>query len=314
MVTSMENTACRTDLVDEMASLSGAKRDIAGCRVTERTEHGCRLCEVDVLTPEGERNVGKPRGRYISYDIGQVRLMDKARFYDTANLIADGITSLLPEKEGAVLFAALGNRAVTADAVGPMAAEQFIVTSPIKKENPALFDGMRLRETYCVVPDVLGNTGLEAASIIRGVVDKVRPVAVIAADALAARRLGRLATTVQLCDTGISPGSGIRNARPALNAETLGVPVIAIGVPTVVEAGTLAFDVLETALAQYDAADAEQCRQMLRGMLLPSESGYFVTPKETDRIIKDVSKLIAVSLNRALQRSLTFDEMDELTA
>lgn len=302
----------RTDLALEAAErhFSSPEEAPAGCEAARTEQDGFAVHELRVMNEEGARAVGKPCGRYVTVETGELWNADKSAFTKAAAVLAGRMATFFPAGEGVCLLAALGNKAVTADAVGPIAAEHFLVTAHIRKSDPALFREMGLRETVCISPGVLGTTGIEAVRVIAGTVREVKPSFVVAVDALASKRLSRLATTVQICDTGISPGSGIYNARPAIGPETLGVPVIAVGVPTVVEASTLAYDLLAAALARRGAA--ADAAQALEAVLKPEARGFFVTPKETDRIIRTAGRLVAYALNRALQPSIGFEEMEEL--
>ena len=240
-----------------------------------------------------------------------------ARVRAAAETLAACLRSLFPKNLSAdapCMLAALGNRAIIADAVGPMTADHFIVTRHIKAADKAMFDSLGLRETLCVVPGVSGNTGMEAAEIAAGVSSLAKPGFIVAVDALASRRLSRLATTVQICDTGISPGSGIYNTRKAFDKETFGVPVIAIGVPTVVEVTTLAIDVIQTAFQSMEQAkkpDEQTVGGIIDKIAAHHGESFFVTPKETDHILKDTAKLIGYGLNLALHDTLSFDDIDE---
>jgi spore protease len=170
-----------------------------------------------------------------------------------------------------------------------------------------------LFETSCIVPGVLASTGVEAAKIVKSVVDKVKPDFVIAVDSLASRRLSRVGSTVQITDTGISPGSGIGNRRAVLNCETLGVPVVAIGIPTVVDAVTVGADILEEYLAREESKiPHELCEKVLSSVLTSNSFGYFVTPKDCDKISKQAGRLIAMGINMALNPNLSTSEIEEL--
>lgn len=302
----------RTDLVNETHELlvkeSGTEPD--GIRYWEGTQDGVAITHMEVLNQKGEEESGKPIGNYTTINIGRVWMSSKKTFETVCKVTANEIRAFLPP-HGSCLFAGLGNRAIIADAVGPQSASHFVVTRHIKNSDEGLFRSFALRETSCLVPDVLGNTGAEAAELIKGAVDTIHPDFIIAVDALAARRLERLATTVQICNTGISPGSGIANKRTAINQQSMGIPVIAIGIPTVVDAVTLALDVLEEAADNSDMRPTQALSEIISNVLSPKGKNFFVTPKETDHIIKDTSKLLGYAVNAALHPDLGFDEMDE---
>lgn len=298
----MENHLCRTDLARESDAVSRAET-IAGLEKESRCEDGVELFEVRVNSDEAACALGKSRGRYLTVGVGRVWEDDAARFRLKTELLSRRIRSFLPRQNGCVLLVGLGNRHITADAVGPMSLERVLVTRHLEEKQKTLFDSLSLSRTAAITPGVLGETGMESADIIRSLVSDLRPSAVLCVDALASRSLARLATTVQITDAGISPGSGVGNRRDTLSRETLGVPVIALGVPTVVDAMTLAFDVLESVAGR--GADFER----LREEICPDGLNFFVTPKETDEILREISNLIGYAINLALHPSLDYEEM-----
>ena len=207
------------------------------------------------------------------------------------------------------MIAGLGNITITADAIGPKALKHVIVTRHIKSASPDLFENLGLFDIAALSPGVLSQTGVETTEIIKSLVDKISPSLVIAIDSLASKNLERLATTVQLSDTGIAPGSGMGNRRISLNKETVGVPVISIGVPTVVDAGSLAYNVIEKISKKHNvSADIESYFEELG-----EEMQYFVTPKDTDLIINCLAKIIGYGINLAFHKKLAFDEMVSLS-
>ena len=205
------------------------------------------------------------------------------------------LKNLLPES-GSALVVGLGNAAMTPDAIGPLALDSLLITRHLLSAMPKQFAGFRPVAAFRT--GVLGITGVESAEAVRGLVAEVQPAMVIAVDALASRRVGRVCTTVQLSDTGIIPGSGVGNHRAALNRETLGVPVIAIGVPTVVDGATLAADLLEE--AGITEIDPDRLR-----------TGMMVTPRDIDQQVRDLGKVIGYGINWALQ-DLEIQEMAAL--
>ena len=304
----------RTDLADEKEESLREKSggSIPGIYVERKKINGFSVHIMQVISKEGEVATGKPVGKYITVDIGKIWLSDKKRFNDACHLLAGFIREFIPDKDSSCLLAALGNKNIIADATGPFTAENFIVTRHIKQESPEMFESLDMRETICICPGVLGSTGIEAAQIIKGAVNQTAPKFIIAVDSLASRRLSRLAATVQICNTGISPGSGINNARKELSEATLGVPVIAIGVPTVVEVTTLAADIIRSTAEKNGEVKLRNAVNEIIDELSANEGeGYFVTPKETDHIIKDTSKLIGYAVNLALHNGITCEEIDE---
>ncbi|MBE6611961.1 MAG: GPR endopeptidase [Ruminococcaceae bacterium] len=280
----------RTDLAAELDLAD--RRDVA-----ESTEKRGEftVSTVEILTEEAADRLGKPCGKYITADIGKIWLASDDSFEKAADLIADKLRLLAHELCGrmpeSLLVAGLGNRRITADALGDETVGLLTVTRHIRTRDSRLFGLLGGREISAVAPGVLGQTGIETAELVDGVCRQVKPELVIAIDALCARSTERLATTIQLGSTGISPGSGIGNHRRSIDRETLGVPVIALGVPTVVDSATLVLDALEQA-----GIDEPDARLMA---VLRSRRGYFVTPKETDTIVRELSRLTARAITLA---------------
>lgn len=287
----------RTDLALEERESRSAE-GLEGVRFSERDISGYHVSEVVIENETGSEALCKPIGRYLTLELTRLLRREDSAFEDGARALASLLSDLIPES-GTVLIAGLGNPAITPDAVGHVAAENALVTLHLINTPGGLFSD--LRPVACVEPGVLGTTGIESVDVVRAVSEKIRPAAVIAVDALASRRAERLCRTVQITDTGIVPGSGVGNARSALNAETLGVPVIAVGVPTVVDAATLA------------AALAEDCGTSLdEDKLRSAGCGLIVTPRDIDSRVADISKLVGYGINLALQPSLSVSDLDML--
>jgi len=282
----------RTDLAVERQQMT-EDSEIEGVNVYSEENEDCRATVIEITTKEGEEALGKPRGKYIT--------LEMEAFPDSSTL-SDGriemlkrfLGELIPE-EGTVLVAGLGNSDITPDAIGPMCAENILATRHIPKETENALKLPVLRPVAVISPSVTGKTGIETGEIISGVSEKISPECIIVIDALAARSVGRLGTTVQLTDTGIEPGSGVGNRRRAINKDTLGVPVIAIGIPTVVDAATLC----------YDLTGQEIKTEEFRNMM--------VTPKDTDIICSGGARLIAAAINLTLQKNLSAEEILSLT-
>ena len=294
--------AKRTDLALEARELwqeSAEKTTrLSGVKATKQRSEGYPVTRVDILDERGEKALGKPRGTYRTIDLTAF-WQRKSDFFERAVRAVGGQLKELLPGEGTVLVIGLGNGAMTPDAVGPLAADSVLVTRHLIAAMPRHFSGFRPVAVFRT--GVLGTTGVESAEAVRGLVAQVEPSLVISVDALASRRVGRVCTTVQLSDTGIIPGSGVGNHRHPLNAETLGVPVIAIGVPTVVDSATLAADLLEeTGVTDYDEEKLRASRQNL-----------MVTPRDIDQQVRDLGKVIGYGINWALQ-DLDIDEMTAL--
>ena len=281
----------RTDLALEARELwqESAERTtrLAGVKAVRRKLEGYPVTRVDILDERGERALGKPRGGYVTVDLTTFWQRRTDFFERAVRAVGAELKALLPP-EGPVLVVGLGNPAMTADAVGPLAADSVLITRHLISAMPRQFAGFRPVAVFRT--GVLGTTGVESAEAVRGLVEEVRPALVIAIDALASRREGRVCAAVQLSDTGIIPGSGVGNHRAALNAETLGVPVFAVGVPTVVDAATLAADLLEESGAE--AVDEERLR---------AHGTYLVTTRDIDQQVRDLAKVIGYGINWALQ-------------
>ncbi|OCN01184.1 endopeptidase [Clostridium sp. W14A] len=252
-----------------------------------RTEQdGCVLTRID-----------ENGGTYVTMEVQAIS--DHIDSNDSLlKLVASELEALLP-KEGMILAAGLGNRSVTPDALGPLVAEEVLATRYIKGELARVTGLEGLRPVAVISPGVLGCTGMEAFEVLRAVVGEIKPAAVVAVDALAARSPSRLGCTVQLSSAGISPGSGVGNSRPRIDRKTLGVPVVSMGIPTVVDAATLAADLLG--------------REGPQDKIAPRGASMMVTPREVDLIIKRGARLIAMGINCAVNPSLSVEEFEELT-
>ena len=294
--------AKRTDLALEARELwqesAGKTTRLAGVKATKRKQEGYPVTRVDILDQRGEEALGKPRGTYLTVDLTTFWQRREDFFQRAVRAVGAPLKELVPT-EGPVLVVGLGNRAMTPDAVGPLAADHVLVTRHLISAMPRQFSGFR--PVSVLRTGALGPTGVESAESVRGLAAEVKPACVIAVDALASRRTGRVCAAVQLSDTGIIPGSGVGNHRSPLNAGTLGVPVIAIGVPTVVDSATLAADLLEeSGITDYDAEALQKSRQNL-----------MVTPRDIDQQVRDLGKVIGYGINWALQ-DLEIDEMNAL--
>ena len=292
----------RTDLALEARELwqESAERTtrLAGVKAIKSKQEGYPVTRVEILDERGEEALGKPRGSYLTIDLATF-WQRKADFFERAVRAVGGQLKTLLPPEGAALVVGLGNRAMTPDAVGPLAADSVLITRHLIAAMPKHFAGFR--PVAVQRTGVLGTTGVESAAAVRGLVEQVQPSMVIAVDALASRRVGRVCATVQLSDTGIIPGSGVGNHRAALNQETLGVPVVSIGIPTVVDAATLAVDLLEEAGVEHVDGDK------LRG----NRQNMMVTPQDIDQQVRDLSKVVGYGINWALQ-DLEIEEINAL--
>lgn len=267
----------RTDIaVEFMADKTRSDDSVA---VHKYEVDGIEVTNVEILSESAAREIGKPQGRYVTLEAQRgVNIFDLPMLREL--LIAE-VRGLIGRIDGAVLVVGIGNKTVTPDALGPKAAEKVMATRHIPEKLAEELGLEGLRSVSVICPGVLGQTGMEAKEIIEGAVERLHPDAVVIVDALAAREVSRLGRTVQLSNTGMAPGSGVGNARTELSEKTLGVKCVTVGVPTVVDASTLSYD-----LTGKDRREHEP---------------LIVTPRDIDRMIEKSGQVISYSLNIALQ-------------
>ena len=289
--------AFRTDLAVEAIENHKTAAALPHVRQSDRTLEGFAVHEVRILSEDAAREIGKPQGRYLTLELDALIRREEDAFPRACKALSTLLRELLPHpNDGPVLIAGLGNRMIPPDAIGPQTADHVIATRHLVAQSPAIFADWR--PVSALAPGVLGQTGVETGEVICGVLDRVRPAAVIAVDALAAGRLSRLLRTVQLADTGITPGAGVGNARAALNEETLGVPVIAVGVPTVVDGATLAHEI------------SSQLGQPACEALDDLSQPVMITTRDIDREVADISRMIGYAVNMALHPHLSVADID----
>lgn len=292
----------RTDLAIESSGLEEGK--LPSGVSTEQYELGnLSIHRVKISDQEGAQIIGKPIGDYITVTtppFGSAAEITE----EEIDVIAQELAGLLPES-GLVLVVGLGNNDITPDAIGPRTVHQVLATRHISGElaRQSGLDG--LRATAAVAPGVLGQTGIETSEIISSVVSQIHPAAVVVVDALAARSTSRLGRTIQIASAGISPGSGVQNARKELSQATLGVPVVSVGIPTVVDATTLAGDLLE---------GGDEDLEKRRSLFEPEGETMMITPREIDVLIGHACKTLSLAVNKALQPQLTLEEIGYLVS
>ena len=293
----------RTDLAIEAKELyhenAGEITEIDGVRATTEEQNGITVTTVDILNENGKRALNKEIGKYITIEMPAFREYGHI-FYQSGSLALKAALHKLTDirRGDDILVVGLGNRNITPDALGSKVTDKIIVTKHLHRLAPeAVRD---LGSVSCLAPGVMGITGIETAEMVKQILPLVRPKVILAIDALAARSMERVSTTIQLSDTGISPGSGIGNTRCALSNQTLGVPVIAIGVPMVVDAKTLAYDALRG--IDTDLSDIEKTLSGIENLI--------VTPKDVDRIITHMSNLVAAGINLALH-NLSLEQIND---
>lgn len=277
----------RTDLVLE--ENENLKTNIKGVESFAQELDGCTVTHIRVSGKEAAERLNKPIGNYVTIEVPAIS--DHIDSEDRCTKIAaEQLQKLLPKK-GMVLVVGLGNRDITPDALGPKTLEMIFATRHIQGELARVTGMTDLRPVAAIAPGVLGDTGVDVFEILQGLVDKLKPDAVIVIDALASMNLARLGCTVQLSDAGIAPGAGVGNARPQISRDTLGVPVISMGVPTVVDAATLAADLV---------GENEEHSEKIKKKIEPRGAQMMVTPREIDLLISRAAKLVAMAINTAL--------------
>ncbi len=315
----LEKYSVRTDLaLEEKERFESDNVEISGVVLEEEydREREIRITRVKVETENGAKTMGKPVGVYLTMEAPNMAVPDEDYHREVSVKLSEYIEELirgrsLDTDDLSVLVVGLGNRQVTPDALGPYVADNLCVTRHIVKEYGKYAMGMEhARLVSAIVPGVMGQTGMETLEIVKGVVDETKPDLVIAIDALAARNTRRLNRTIQIADTGIHPGSGVGNHRNGLTKESVGVPVIGIGVPTVVDAATIANDTMENLIDALETSEilkgvgdvlrtynSAEKYELVKELISPHLNGMFVTPKDEDELVKQISYTISEALN-----------------
>ncbi len=317
----------RTDLAVEAKEIYEEENneEIQGVDVSTNNVGEIKITNVKILTSQGEDLMKKPIGTYITIDMPKYTHYDTGIMTNVSKVLAEELSKLIKlETSTTVLVVGLGNWKVTPDALGPKVVSKLMITRHLKELIPDSIDE-GIRPVCSIAPGVLGITGMETWEIVKGIVDKIKPNLLICIDALASRKLDRVNSTIQIGTTGISPGSGVGNKRMEISEKTLGIPVIAIGVPTVVDAATIANDTIDMVLDEmiknaesgkqfYDmlkSIDKNEKQKMIEGILQPYVGELMVTPKEVDVVIDSVSKVVANGINISLQPELSKEEIDQ---
>ena len=312
----VEKYSIRTDLALEQKERFEADNvEISGVVLEENydEEREIKITTVKIETENGAKTMGKPVGTYITIEAPNMAIPDEGYHEEISRELSKFLKTLLKKEKGdySVLVVGLGNRNVTADALGTRVVERMLVTRHLRQAMARELRG-RLRGVSAIAPGVLGLTGIETAELCRGLVRHVRPSAVIAIDALAAFESERICTTVQITDTGIEPGSGVGNHRLGLTEETLGVKVIAVGVPMVVYASTIARDAMARLIDEYGLlarGHEEAAQQLLRQVSEGFLGDMVVTPREIDELVLHVAALLSDGINQALQPDIDPDTL-----
>ena len=318
-----------TDLATETRDLlleDSEKEEIEGVKFKtfNDDEYNIKIHFIEIINEKGEESMGKAIGNYITLESDDLKTSDIDAHERIIKVLADELSKLHNLSEtGSALIIGLGNWNVTPDALGPKVISKILVTRHIKDTLP---DGIKnsLRYVSALAPGVLGITGVETKETVKGLVERVKPDLVIAVDALAARNVSRINATIQLSDTGIAPGSGLGNNQKHLSMDTLGVKVIAIGVPTVVSAATLINDSLDKILEEMikeceegssfyemlNSLSSQEKHSLITNILNPYDGNMFVTPKDVDSVIDRLSNIIANAINISLHPGITKDDIN----
>ncbi len=307
----------RTDLATERRDIyqkvSKQVGEIDGIESTkEEVNENIKVERVKITNENGEKAIGKPVGNYITIDIKKLKIAQEEEIEQAANTLSNELKKILDEhvdKQGEILVVGLGNIYVTPDSLGPKVINEIDVTRHIINYLPQYVEeGTRM--VSAIAPGVLGTTGIETVEILKGIVDNIHPKLVIVIDALASRSIERISSTVQLSDTGIVPGAGVGNTRSEISIKTLGIPVIAIGIPTVVETAVLVNDSLDLFIEKLqDEAKSndylnklkeEDNYEEIKEALMPKDYNLIVTPKEIDDLIENMKEVVAIGINNSL--------------
>lgn len=319
----------RTDLAieaRELAQREAAKADeVEGVEVETEEQPEYSLTHVRIVSEQGSQRMGKPIGNYITLESEKLKENDVECHERLIAILAENIRSLAKlKKEDCILVAGLGNWNITPDALGPKVVAKILVTRHLQGTLPEEIE-QTVRPVAAISPGVMGITGIETGEIIKGIVDKLHPSLLIAIDALAARHSKRINAAIQMSDTGVAPGAGVGNRRMMLDEESLGIPVIAIGVPTVVDAATLVNDTMDRILGEMiqqtekgsefyqtlRSLEQEEKYQMIAEILGPYTGNMFVTPKEVDAVVDRLANIIANSINIALHPGITMEDINK---
>ena len=296
----LNNCNIHTDLaLEDKERFESDNVEISGVSVEEHfdEENEVRVTEVKIMTENGAKTMGKPIGTYVTMEFQDMTIPEERYQNSIIKKLAEQIENILSinKEDYNALVVGLGNREVTPDALGPKVVDNLNVTRHIIREYGKYAMGEEVHIMIsAIAPGVMAQTGMESYEIIKGIVEEIHPDVVFVIDALAARNTRRLNRTIQITDTGIHPGSGVGNHRNEISKNTLGIPVIAIGVPTVVDAATIVRDTMENIISSLDKEDKYE---IIQDIISPHLYGMFVTPKDIDESIEQIGITVAAGLN-----------------
>ena len=307
----------RTDLADERKDLykkaNKIENEIDGVEASEEViDNNIKLTRVEIKDENGEKALGKVKGNYITIDLKNMKYLGEDEKEKSSEVLSNELKKMIDEyvgKEEEILVVGLGNIYVTPDALGPKVINEIDVTRHLLKYVPQYLD-KNTRPVSAISPGVLGTTGIETAEILKGIIENIKPKLVIVIDSLASRSMERISSTIQLADTGIVPGAGVDNARKELTVNTLGIPVIAIGIPTVVETAVVVNDCLDVFIEKLqEKAESNTYLNKLKEednyleikeALIPKNFNFIVTPKEIDSLVENMKDVVARGINMSL--------------
>ena len=307
----------RTDLADERKDLykkaNNIENDIDGIEANEEEiNDNIKVTRVRIINEQGEKALGKKKGNYITIDLKNMKYMAEDEIQKASEVLCGELKNMIGKyinREQEILVVGLGNIYVTPDSLGPKVINEIDITRHLLKYVPQYLD-KDTRPVSAISPGVLGTTGIETAEILKGIIDNVKPKLVIVIDSLASRSMERISSTIQLADTGIIPGAGVDNARKELTINTLGVPVIALGIPTVVETAVVVNDCLDVFIEklQEKAESNEYLNKLkeednyeeIKEALIPKEYNFVVTPKEIDNLVENMKDVVARGINMSM--------------
>lgn len=302
----LRHTDLAMELQEELEKENGEMIPMDGISIKKKvfSDYGLKEVVITVKNEKGEKMLGKPRGRYITLEGKDLSKNDGGFHEEMSRLLAVHLREMLEEKEN-VLFVGLGNMEVTPDALGPLVIQNLLITRHLKEMKYF----QKMRSSMALAPGVMAQTGMESGEILKGIIRELQPEAMVVIDALAAKTSERLNCTVQLSDTGIAPGSGVGNHRNEISSATMGIPVIALGVPTVISIPAIAGDILQSVIGyfgdrklmeRYEAWSDREKYQFMGKALQKELAGLFVTPKEIDESVKRISYTISEGINRVI--------------
>ena len=308
----------RTDLADERREVykkANKMEEVDGIQSEEFeiNEH-IKKTKVNITNENGEKAIGKPKGTYVTIDINNLKVLQEEEIEEAAKCLSQEIKELIKkhiDDKSEILVVGLGNEYVTPDALGPKVISDIDVTRHILQYMPQCLDE-NTRAVSAISPGVLGTTGIETVEILKGIVENIKPKLIIVIDALASRNLNRISKTIQLSDTGIVPGAGVGNKRNEISINTLNIPVIAIGIPTVVDLAAITDECLDIFIGkiQEKGESNDYLNKLkendnyegIKEALIPNDYNMIVTPKEIDDLIVNMSSVVARGINMSLQQ------------